>query len=357
MTRIDPSAGRELNGSDLNGHELNGKELNGKELNGNLAGSLMLAPLPDPEEDDAVGPPMPAAGRNVVAVIPAYNEERFVGSVVLRTLKLATTVLVVDDGSSDETAAVAEAAGAVVVRHGQNRGKGEALNTGFRAARALRPEAVVTLDADGQHLPEELGLVVAPVLEGRADIVVGSRYLQSAFHVPRHRVLGHRFFNLLSNSVSGVAVTDSQSGFRAFSPRALAALSFSSRSFSVESEMQLLAREHRLRVEEVPIVIQYLDRPKRSVLGHGLNVLSGILRLAGQYRPLFFFGVPGLVLLIAGIVWGALVVDIYRTFQTLPVGYTLLTGLLMTIGTLSLFTGLILHSVRGLLIDLVRTRE
>jgi hypothetical protein len=107
----------------------------------------------------------------------------------------------------------------------------------------------------------------------------------------------------------------------------------------------------------VPIVIQYLDRPKRSVVAHGLNVLGGVLRLVGQYRPLFFFGVPGLLLLVMGIVWGMLVVDIYRTFQSLPVGYTLLTGLLMTLGTLSLFTGLILHSVRGLLIDLVRARD
>jgi glycosyltransferase involved in cell wall biosynthesis len=337
MTRVDPRTGRELNG--------------------NPASWLVFSPHPDTGDGDGVSPAAPTAGRNVVAVVPAYNEERFVGSVVLRALKLATTVIVVDDGSTDKTADVAEAAGAVVVRHGGNQGKGAALNSGFRTARRLQPDVVVTLDADGQHLPEELGLVVAPVLEGRADIVVGSRYLQSAHHVPRHRVLGHRAFNLITNSVSGVAVTDSQSGFRAFSPQALAALSFSSRSFSVESEMQLLAREHHLRVEEVPIVIQYLDRPKRSVVAHGLNVLGGVLRLVGQYRPLFFFGVPGLLLLVLGIVWGMLVVDIYRTFQSLPIGYTLLTGLLMTLGTLSLFTGLILHSVRGLLIDLVRARD
>jgi glycosyltransferase involved in cell wall biosynthesis len=326
-------------------------------LNGDLTGSLLLSPLDDAGRGHGAGPAPPDAGRTIVAVIPAYNEERFIGSVVLRALKVATTVVVVDDGSTDKTVDVAESAGAIVVRHGCNQGKGVALNSGFRAARGFDPDVLVTLDADGQHLPEELATVVAPVLEGRADIVVGSRYLHSAYDVPRHRVLGHRVFNLISNSVSGVAVTDSQSGFRAFSPRAMAALSFNSRGFSVESEMQLLAREHHLRVEEVPIVIQYLDKPKRPVLAHGLGVLSGLLRLVGQYRPLFFFGVPGLLLLVMGIVWGAMVVEIYRTFQSLPVGYTLLTGLLMTIGTLSLFTGLILHSVRGLLIDLVRTRE
>jgi hypothetical protein len=116
----------------------------------------------------------------------------------------------------------------------------------------------------------------------------------------------------------------------------------------------MLAREHHLRMDEVAITIQYNDRPKRSVITHGLLVLSGMLRLTGQYRPLLFFGAPGIILLLAGLIWGAWVVDIYRRSQTLPIGYTLLCGLLMTIGSLALFTGIILHSVRGLLLDLVR---
>jgi hypothetical protein len=121
--------------------------------------------------------------------------------------------------------------------------------------------------------------------------------------------------------------------------------------------MQLLAREHHLRVDEVPITIQYLDKPKRSVLSQGLTVLSGILRLTGQYRPLLFFGVTGLILLLAGLMLGMWVVEIYRTYQTLPVGYTLLASLLTILAALSLFTGIILHSMRGLLLDLVQPRH
>jgi glycosyltransferase involved in cell wall biosynthesis len=295
--------------------------------------------------------------RRTMVIIPAYNEERFIGSVVLKAAKYADMVLVVDDGSSDGTAEVAEAAGAVVVRHALNQGKGVALNTGFRKAREFDPDVVITIDADGQHIPEEIALVTAPVLADQADIVVGSRYLQKKNSVPAHRVWGHVAFNLMTNWVSGVVITDSQSGFRAFSRRALAAISFNSDGFSVESEMQLLAHEHDLRVKEIPITIYYHDRPKRLVVAHGLLVLSGLLRLVGQYRPLLFFGVPGLVLLLAGLGWGVWVVDIYRRAQTLAIGYALVSGLLSTIGALALFAGIILHSVRGLLLDLVRPRE
>jgi glycosyltransferase involved in cell wall biosynthesis len=291
---------------------------------------------------------------NVVVIIPAYNEERFIGSVVLKALRHADTVIVVDDGSSDATAEVAESAGATVVRHVFNQGKGVALNTGFREARKHAPDVVVTIDADGQHVPSELASVMLPVIEGTADIVVGSRYLEHTSDVPLHRIMGHKVFNAVSNGVSGVPVSDSQSGFRAFSPRALSLLMFRSSSFSVESEMQLLAREHRLLVSEVPITISYLDKPKRSVVMQGMTVLNGILQLTGQYRPLLFFGVPGVITLILGLAWGTYLIDSYGPDQAVPFGYTVLTSLLVTLATLSLFTGIILHSVRGLLLNLSR---
>jgi glycosyltransferase involved in cell wall biosynthesis len=287
-----------------------------------------------------------------VAVIPAYNEERFIGSVVLQTRRHADAVIVVDDGSTDATAEIAEAAGATVVRHDHNRGKGAALNTGLGRALAMRPEAIVTLDADGQHVPSEIDRVLAPVLHGEADIVVGSRYLKKRPDVPRQRRWGHRAFTLLTNLSSGTHVTDSQSGFRAFSPRA-AAIFFSSDGFAVESEMQFLAHEYQLRVAEAPVTALYPDRPRRSVVAHGLEVLNGVLRLVGQYRPLLFFGVPGVILLACGFAWGVWVVQIYQRTQQLAVGYALVSLLLGMLGSLSLFSGIILHSVRGLLLTMM----
>jgi glycosyltransferase involved in cell wall biosynthesis len=289
----------------------------------------------------------------VVAIVPAYNEERFIGSVVIKTKKHVDTVLVVDDGSTDATAEIAQAAGAIVVRHYRNRGKGNALNTGFQKVRELAPEAVILIDGDGQHLAEEIPIVVGPVLRREADIVVGSRYMEKGCGVPRHRVLGHWAFTSMTNLLSGVPLSDSQNGFRAFSARALDAIIFSSDGFSVESEMQFLAGDHKLTVAEAPVTALYQDAPKRSVLAHGLMVLSGIVRLIGQYRPLLFFGGPGVFLLLCGITWGAWVVDIYRRKQELAAGYAMISALLSIIGMLALSTGITLHSVRELLRDLI----
>ena len=293
--------------------------------------------------------------RPVVAVIPAYNEERFIGSVVLRAHKLVDKIMVVDDGSIDATAEIAQSAGATVMHHDQNKGKGVALNTGFEYARQLEPELVITLDADGQHIPEEIVKLSAPIIDGKADIVVGSRYLEKTSQVPRHRVLGHHFFNIITGQASGVPLTDSQSGFRAFSKRALEAIYFRSNGFSVECEMQFLASEQKLNIVEVPITIHYYDKPKRSVVVHGLTVLNGLLRLVGQYRPLLFLGVTGLILIAAGIGWAVPVIAIYRKSQFIPLGYFFISVALNLSGLFSLFTGIILHSVRGLLLDLLRS--
>jgi len=292
----------------------------------------------------------------IVVLIPAHNEERFIGSVIIKARKYTDTIIVIDDGSTDGTAEVAEAAGAEVLRHEVNQGKGVALNTGFSRARVLNPCVVVTIDGDGQHMVDEIPQVILPVLNDCADIVVGSRYLEMKSEVPIHRVWGHRIFNFVSTQASGIPITDSQSGFRAFSSRALSVINFSSNGFSVESEMQLLAREHHLRVDEVSITIQYLDKPKRSVITQGMAVMTGILRLVGQYRPLLFFGVPGSALIVVGLVWGLLGIDIYRRFQTYPFGSIFGSTLAVTLGALAVFTGVVLHSVRGLLLDLVHPR-
>jgi glycosyltransferase involved in cell wall biosynthesis len=292
----------------------------------------------------------------VVVVVPAYNEDRFIGSLILKIVQFPLTVLVVDDGSTDHTAFVAEAAGALVVRHEQNMGKGAALNTGICEARLMDPEVIVVIDADGQHLVSELPSLICPILDGEADIVVGSRYLEKTSLVPTHRLLGHWFFNKLTSLASRVNVSDSQSGYRAFSPKAFNTDLFLSSDFSVESEMQFLAHEHGLRITEVPITIRYMDKPKRPVMQQGRMVLNGILHLVGQYRPLLFFGLPGFLIMFGGATMGFLVIDIYRRLEQLAVGYAMISVLLTVIGMVLFSTGIILHSVRGLLIDMLREK-
>ncbi|MBO9370916.1 MAG: glycosyltransferase family 2 protein [Chloroflexi bacterium] len=290
----------------------------------------------------------------VVAVIPAYNEARFIGSVVLQTRALVDQVIVVDDGSTDGTGEIARAAGAIVVRHEQNQGKGKALRTGLNEARRLRPRAVVLLDGDGQHLPAEIPSLLAPIRAGEADMVVGTRYLNGSSRVPLARVWGHRFFNLLTNHTSGVHLTDSQNGFRAFSGRVLDSLKFHSNGFSVESEMQMLARQHGWRVKEVPVTVLYDGKPKRSAFLQGLMVLDGILRYIGQHRPLLVFSLIGSLLLLIGMGWGFCVVEIYRRTQMLAVGYALICVMLTILGSICISTGFILHSLRGLILNLLQ---
>lgn len=292
----------------------------------------------------------------VVVVIPSYNEERFIGSVVLKLRRYPVTIIVVDDGSSDETAAVAESAGATVLRQPTNQGKGAAVNIGFRKAWEMNPDVIVMIDADGQHLPEELPTVVSPVLSGEADIVVGSRYLNQASHVPVQRILGHLLFSWLTGIASGMVIGDTQSGYRAFSPRAFHLVNFHSRGFSVESEMQFMAHAQGLRVAEVPITVRYTDPAKRSVIRQGLTVLNGIFKLTGQYRPLLFFGLPGLIIMLMGITIGFGVVDIFTRSHQLAVGYTLFSVLLSIFGVTIFSTGVILHSIRGLLADALHNK-
>ncbi len=299
-----------------------------------------------------VAQPKAAEKLKTVAIIPAYNEERFIASVVLAASKYVDEVIVVDDGSSDATAEFATRSGAIVLRHETNRGKGAALNTGFQKARDLDAGAVALLDGDGQHRPDDIPRMIKPILDGESDMVVGSRYLDLQSDIPFYRRVGQSVITTVTGVASNVPSTDSWSGYRAFSRRAIEVIRFREGGWGVDPEFQFLAREHGLNVSEVPIVAIYEERAKRNPIPHGVKTINAIVRLTGQHRPLLFFGLVGLFVLLAGFGTGIWVVDRYTQQQELAVGIALVSVMLMVVGTLSLFTGIILHSTRGLLLDL-----
>jgi len=308
-------------------------------------------------QDPIESSPANTSSRPIIAAVPAFNEARFIGSIVIQCRRHADIVLVIDDGSRDQTANIAEAAGAMVLRHEQNRGKGEGLNTAFAEARRLNARCLILIDGDGQHEAEEIPAVIAPILDGSADMTVGSRFLTTRSEIPGYRKVGQHGLTIATNLSSGVRLTDSQSGFRAFSAVAINALSFRGTGFSVESEMQFLVKEHRLKVAEVPISVVYEEPAKRNPIGHGLAVLNGIIRLVSQGRPLFFFGAPGVILMLLGTLLSLRIIVTYQETQVLAIGYALIVLLLMTIGILAIFTGIILYSIRGLITDLEKVRR
>jgi len=193
----------------------------------------------------------------VIAVIPAYNEESTILEVIKQVLPKVTEVIVVDDGSKDNTRRLAEKAGVTVVSHAINRGLGAALSTGFVAAEKLKADVVVTLDADGQHDPEELNRLVKAI-EAGADVVIGSRMIDHK-GMPWYRVLAQMLGNTATFILFGAWVTDSQSGFRAFKIEALKKMHLHTNRMEISSEIVAEIKRAGLYLVEVPITAIYTD--------------------------------------------------------------------------------------------------
>jgi len=277
-------------------------------------------------------------------VIPAYNEELTIGSVVALAKKYGD-VLVVDDGSSDRTSEIAKEAGAIVIRHERNVGKGQALKTGFEYALSRGYDFVVTLDADGQHNPDEIPLLLEPTIKGEADLVIGSRYLnESKKKIPVYRRFGLWVLNKSTKVVAGVDV-DSQSGFRAINRKALEKLNLNSTDYSVETDMVVKVREEGLKIKEVPISVRY-DVPKKhkkNPVSHGLSVLASILSFIGYKRPLLLFGSLSMISFIVAGILGYLALEPYYRGGNVYLTQAIGAGIFVIIGIQLFIAGLMLN--------------
>jgi len=281
----------------------------------------------------------------ITAILPAYNEEITIGSVVLLTRKYADRVIVVDDGSQDRTAEVAEMAGAKVIRHSQNRGKGAALKTGFASLNS--PDIIVTIDTDGQHDPADIPKLVEPILHGEADMVNGSRYLNgNKKNTPLYRRMGQKVLDTATNLDSGLSITDSQSGFRAFSYHVKDIFSFHQNGLAIESEMLVDAADVSLRIKEVEIGVRYdVDGSSEHPITHGMKVLIKILNDMKLRRPLYYFTVPGLIMAMIGIAMGMEFLRVFYHGGSLYYGPTLLMVVLTLVGSFMALTGIVLDSI------------
>lgn len=220
--------------------------------------------------------------KTIIVAIPAYNEEENILGVVSKASLHVNQVIVIDDGSTDKSAELAKKGGAVVLAHDINKGKGIALNTALEYVKKSNADILVFLDGDGQHNPEEIPIIIEQVLNGHADLVIGSRFLASNY-IPKYRLIGQKILNMFTNFGCGIKVSDSQSGFRALSRKAIDCFSFTERGLAVESEMQFLAAKYKLNIKEVPITTNYNNELKRSPVIHGFSVLFRVLGLIKKY--------------------------------------------------------------------------
>lgn len=218
------------------------------------------------------------ASEAVFAVVPAYNEAQVLGESVRALTAADLRVVVVDDGSTDETAAVARAAGATVLRHAINRGQGAALQTGIAYALRRGAEQIVTFDADGQHGAEAVPELLQPLLEGRADVVLGSRFLDGQTRVPMFRRLTLKAAIVFTRAMTGMRITDTHNGLRALSRRAAQCIALRQDRMAHASEILDQIAAARLRYIEVPVHIRYSDYSRRKGQGS-----LGAFRVALDY--------------------------------------------------------------------------
>lgn len=255
----------------------------------------------------------------VLACIPAYNEESKISRVIVKASRHVDRVVVCDDGSTDMTAEIASRLGAVVLRHEKNLGYGASLATLFNFALGSPVDAMVTIDADGQHNADDIPRLLEPIAQGKADIVIGSRFLGTG-EVPNHRKAGIRIINEVTKSGSYESITDTQSGLRAYSRRAIQLITPTESGMGASTEILIKAKTNALSVAEVPIAVSYgevRDIDTGAVKQGGSVVLNTIKHLSIE-RPILFYGLPGLVFLAIGVAFGSMAINIYLDFNYVP---------------------------------------
>jgi len=283
----------------------------------------------------------------IVACIPAYNVEKTISRVVIQAQKNVDGVIVCDDGSEDMTGEIAQRLGAIVLRHDRNMGYGSALRTLFRRSRLLNADVMVTLDADGQHDARIIPDLIKPIIQGEADIVIGSRFFENSSTVPAYRKFGINMITRFQEISSKNGITDSQSGFRAYSKKALSLLEPTECGMGASAELMMKAHQNRLTVKEVPITIKHdvEDPSTLNPIYHGMDVIASIIKHYSLRHSLLFYGVPGLFLAIMGIGFGLWSLDLFSQSGKLNLSVTLISLGSLILGAVLIGTAVTLFTL------------
>lgn len=292
---------------------------------------------------------------NLVIGIPAYNEEKNIGALILKLRKITDHIIVCNDGSSDMTGEIAEKLGAIVVNHPKNLGYGASIRSIFLKAREINSDILVTFDADGQHRVEDIQRVIEPIIKNESDIVIGSRFLKEKdSKVPEYRKFGIKVITRLTNASINESLTDSQSGFRAYNKKVLSDVTPSDLGMGVSTEILIKASKKEFKIVEVPIVILYEGNTStHNPVSHGASVLLSTIKYISIEHPLKFYGISALIFLSVGLSF------ILWTIQNFTVERKIITNVALIgvgttiIGVVLLIAAILLYS----LVSVVRERD
>jgi len=278
--------------------------------------------------------------------IPAYNEGKNIASILLRLKNISEHIIVCDDGSSDLTSEIAKKLGAIVVTNTKNLGYGAAIKTIFLKAQEINADALVTFDADGQHKIEDIDKILVPIKNNKADIVIGSRFLNDKQKISKYRKIGIKTITELTNITSGTKITDSQSGFRGYNRKTLENIKLTESGMGISTEILIKAKKSNFKIIEVPIIVSYEgETSTHNSIIHGSSVIISTLKYVAMERPLTFYGIPGLVFLIIGVSFGLWAIQIFTNEGVLITNIALIGMGGVILGTVMMITATILYSI------------
>jgi len=282
----------------------------------------------------------------IVIAIPAFNEEKNIGPIILKLKKISENIIVCDDGSTDMTSEVAESLGAKVVKHSKNLGYGGAIKSLFLECKKMDVDIMITFDADGQHRIEDLEKLIEPIKNDVADIVIGSRFLDNETEIPKYRKIGVKAITKLTNVTGGMKISDSQSGLRAYNKKILQNLQLTESGMGISTEILIKAQKSNYRIKEVAIKILYEGKTSSlNPISHGSSVIFSTLKIVAIDRPLTFYGIPGIFFLIIGLIFVGWAIQGYVENQSIITNISLIGVGLTILGFLFLLTASILHSI------------
>ena len=287
--------------------------------------------------------------------IPAYNEEKNIAKIIINSKEFADQIIVCDDGSTDSTVAIAESLGAIVIKHPKNLGYGSAIHSIFLKAKEINADILVTVAADGQHRTQDITKVIEPIKKGDADLIIGSRFLGvSEEKIPEYRKIGIKIITKVTNSSLKNKITDSQSGFRAYSKKVISELNVSDMGMGISTEILIKSSSLGFRIAEVPIKILYDgDTSTHNPISHGTSVLFSTVKYTSIEHPLKFYGIPSIIFLIVGLSFTFLSIQYFTEIGRINESLTLIAAGTTLIGVILLITSILLYS----LVSVVREKN